>query len=297
MAIRLAINCLIKAGANYTLTGRTTDQTILAETLPAGATSTNFGAILFAAETAHGAFVANVSRLARGYFDLIDAQMAATLTHATMAACLLASMANFVATDGAEATMVGAGAFPTGPTEATTSVTVGFVANGTERNSASGAEQILTTAALAKAVVTDEMAVAIQHHLRHFVMANVTTGPLQSAVVAIAQHLYGYFPLAVAQGKIGDSHRHLQYGVAKKLHLHPQPMILHFFGQLAFQVNFQGAPLFAGGIVGVVDLFDLLLVIGAETVERLVEPGQNLGLMADTAHIGVIDGIFARNLG
>ena len=108
--------------------------------MPAGATSTNFGAILFAAETAHGAFVANVGRFPRGNFDLIDAQMAATLTHATMAACLLASMTNFVAADGAEAAMVGAGAFPTGPTEATTSVTVGFVANGTKRNSASGAE-------------------------------------------------------------------------------------------------------------------------------------------------------------
>ena len=49
--------------------------------------------------------------------------------------------------------------------------------------------------------------------------------------------------------------------------------------------------------MGVVDLFDLLLVVGAETVERFVEPGQNLGLVTDTAHIGVIDGIFARKLG
>ena len=221
MAIGLAVNRLIKAGANYTLTGRTTDKTILTEPLSTGATSTNLGAVLFAAGAAHGAFTANVGGFPRGHFYLIDAQMAATLTHATMAACLLASMTNFIAADGAKAAMVGAGAFPTGPAKATTGVTVGFVANGTERNGASGAEQILTTAALAKAVVADEMTVAVQHHLRHFVMADMTTGPRKGAIVTIAQHLYSHFPFAVAQGEIGYGHWYLQDGVAKELHLYP----------------------------------------------------------------------------
>ena len=74
-------------------------------------------------------------------------------------------------------------------------------------------------------------------------------------------------------------------------------MIFHFFGQLAIQITFERQPFLAHGIVRFIDLFDLLLVIGGQPIERLVEPRQNLRFVADTAHIGVIDRVFARAFG
>ncbi|RIK41471.1 MAG: hypothetical protein DCC55_11710 [Chloroflexi bacterium] len=44
-------------------------------------------------------------------------------------------------------------------------------------------------------------------------------------------------------------------------------------------------------------LLDLLLVIDSEPVERLVEARENFGFVGHTAHIGMIDSVFACALG
>lgn len=155
------VNRLIKARADDTLAGGTTDQTILTEALSTGATAAHFGAILVTARTAQRTITTNIDGFARGDFHLINAQMAAALAHATVAACLLTGMADFIATDGTLAAMFGAGALTTGPTEAPTSVTVGFATNWTSCNATCGTQNLLATLALRHAGVTNQMAAAV----------------------------------------------------------------------------------------------------------------------------------------
>jgi len=73
VAIGLMVNRLIKAGADDALAGRTTDQTVLAEALPASATGADLSAVLLTPRTAHGAFAADVGGFAGGYFHLVYA--------------------------------------------------------------------------------------------------------------------------------------------------------------------------------------------------------------------------------
>ena len=82
------------------------------------------------------------------------------------------------------------------------------------------------------------MSVAIQRHLTHFGLTDIAARAVYRAIITIAQDLYRHFPFAVAQGDIRHGYRHLEHRIAKKLHPHPQPMIFHLFGQLAFQVGF-----------------------------------------------------------
>jgi hypothetical protein len=95
-----------------------------------------------------------------------------------MATDLLAGVTDLVAADGAEAAMVGARPFTTGPAEVATGVAIAFATDRTGGNTTSFAEQFLTTAALGKAGVANQMTVAIQYHLGHLVMADVTMRPL-----------------------------------------------------------------------------------------------------------------------
>jgi len=100
--------------------------------------------------------------------------MAATLLYTAMAACLLASVTNLIATDGAEAAMVGASPFATGPTEAPTGITIALVADRASCDATSGAEQLLTSVTLGETGITNQMTTAIQHNLGHFLLANMT---------------------------------------------------------------------------------------------------------------------------
>jgi hypothetical protein len=178
MTIGDIIHKLVKTGTNGAPAGHTAYQTILTEALAAGATGTNLSAILLTAGTAHGALAAQIGCRTGSHFDLINAQMAAALAHATVTACLLTSMADLIATDGTAAAMLRAGPFPTGPTEAATGIAVHFVTNRACGDATGGTEQFLTTVALGKTLITNKMAVTVQHNLCHFGLTDVAVGTL-----------------------------------------------------------------------------------------------------------------------
>lgn len=72
VTIRCIVNGLIKTGADDALAGGTTDQTILTEALPAGATDAHFGTILVAAGAAQRTVTTQINRLAGRDAHLIN---------------------------------------------------------------------------------------------------------------------------------------------------------------------------------------------------------------------------------
>ena len=114
---------------------------------------------------------------------------------------------------------------------------------------------------------------------------------LDGSVGSVLYNFDGGRHLAVGQHHLQHCGRAFNCYVADQFDLHVQPMILHFFGNLAIEVRFQAAALFTFRIVVIERLFDLLLVIGGEPVERCVQAGQNFGFVIDTAQIGMIDGV------
>lgn len=186
MAIGRLVDRFIKAGSDGALAGGAMHQTTLAEALPTGATGPNFGAILFATGTAQGACITDIRCLSRLHLYLIKAQMAATLTDTTVAAQFLTGMADFIPTDWAKAAVIGTGARSTSPTETATGVTIRLSTNRTGRDSTGGAKNLLTSPTLMQTVVTDDMPIAIQHNLRHFVVTNIAPWALKCAIIAVA---------------------------------------------------------------------------------------------------------------
>ena len=73
MTIRCIVNGLVKTGADNALTGGATDQTILAEALPTGATDAHFGAVLVTAGAAQRTATTQINGLVGRDAHLINA--------------------------------------------------------------------------------------------------------------------------------------------------------------------------------------------------------------------------------
>jgi hypothetical protein len=89
---------------------------------------------------------------------------------------------------------------------------------------------------------------------------------LERARIPVARHPYCRLPWAVAQVNLRHRHRHLHQGVAKQRQLHAQAVVFHLLGDLAPQIFLQIAPLFAIGVVALVDFLNLLPVIRRQPV-------------------------------
>lgn len=73
VTIRGIVNGLVKTGADHALASGATDQTSLAEALPAGATDAHFGAVLVTARTAQRTVTTQINRLTGCHAHLINA--------------------------------------------------------------------------------------------------------------------------------------------------------------------------------------------------------------------------------
>jgi hypothetical protein len=180
-------------------------------------------------------------------------------------------MADRITTYRTAAHVVSAGATAACPTRLAARVAVLPPADRAWLKPTAFADDFLTTAALADAVVADQMSGAIQGYSDQFCIANVTARAAQRAAVAILKDAHRRLAFPVGQYVFQDRGRRFQRNISHQFDLHTQPVIFNLFGDFAVQVRFQRPPFLTVGVVRIVDFLDLLLVVSCQPVERFMQ--------------------------
>ena len=227
----------------------------------------------------------------------VSIKMAAALAHTAVGACALAGMADQVAAARTAVDMRRTRPPATSPTACATRLAVRLTADRTGLHSTGRTDDLVATATHLGARVAGEMAVPVQGYGCGLCPTGMADWPPQRAAVPVEHRAHGRLLLAIGQRELHHRGWRLQCNVAQEFHLNAQTVVFYLLSQFAGQVGLQCPPALAFGVVGIVDFLDLLLVIGGEPVERFVEARQNLGLVAHTAQVSVIDRVAARALG
>ena len=235
----------IEAGAYRAAAVAALHKAVLAEALPAEAARADARAVLVAAGAAHGAAPADQAHAGIGIEHGVGAQVAATLARAALGAFTLAVEADGVAAGGAAADVAGAGAFAAGPALRAASFAVLVEADRAGKRAAGRAEDVAAGGALAQAAIAAGMAVAAEDGLGNGLAAGVAGGLLERAGVAVQADAQARLRLAVGQRHVGDGGRQVEDGVADQVDAHAQPVVLDLLGDLALEVGFEQAALFA----------------------------------------------------
>lgn len=127
----------------------TGDQAVVTKALATGAAHAHLCAILLATGAAHGAIGADQCGLALAGGDMVGAQMAATLAHATLSTLGLTMMADVIGADRARTDVFGTGAFATGPAILPTTFAILLAAGRTRRHATTGTNDRLAGGTLA----------------------------------------------------------------------------------------------------------------------------------------------------
>lgn len=227
---------LIEAWANVATTGGTRNDAVGTETLARSLTDVNLRAILLATWATNGTISTNERMRAIITGHSISAQVASTLALATLCTFSLAGKTDIVTTDRATLDMLGAGALATSPTGGSTAFTVGLATVGAVDDTTFSADNFLACATLLNAIITADVAVAVESNHVSFTVARMARWPLDAARVAVACDMNGRLAFAVAEGDLGLGDRRLHNGIGIEIDLDAQTVVFNLFGNLAVEV-------------------------------------------------------------
>lgn len=240
---------LIEAGADIAATFGTGDDAVITKALAGGGTDAKLRAVLLATWATSGTISTNERIGAIGKSDGIGAEVTATLARATFSALGLASETDAVGTGGAAFDMIGAGTFATGPTGDAARCAVGFATVRAGDDATVGADDFLAGGTLFDAVVAADVTVTVEGDGGGFAGTGVAGRAFNGSGIAVAADVQGRLAFAVADVDFGDGDGRLDDGVGVECDLDTQAMVFDFFGNFAFEIEFEGAPFFARGVV------------------------------------------------
>ena len=141
--------------------------------------------------------------------------MAATLDLATGCALALTSITDGIATGRTGAQVLCTGMFTTGPAEGATVIAIAASTDRAIMEPTGSTKYILTAGALTQTVVTNKMAVPIQHDGAQRIGARVTGRPGEFAIVQVAHHLHRGIGPAVGKLQFGNGMGNFHDSISK----------------------------------------------------------------------------------